>query len=176
VWPLDDAAGRDVLLIAGGIGIAPLRSALLAMIAERKRYGRIVLVYGARTPADLLFCRELERWRQRSDLDTVLTVDRPDESWLGNVGVVTGLVRRAPIDPADTVAMLCGPEVMMRYAADELLRRGVDRAAIHLALERNMKCAVGFCGHCLLGPAFVCKDGPVFAFERIEPWLRIPQM
>jgi NAD(P)H-flavin reductase len=170
-WPVARAAGRDVVLVAGGIGLAPLRPALYALLARRAEYRRVVLLYGARTPRDLLFRRELERWRARLDLAVEATVDHATEGWHGHVGVVTTLVRRAGFDPHHTAAMVCGPEVMMRFTARELERRGVAADSVFVSMERNMKCAVGLCGHCQLGPVFVCKDGPVFPLDRIGRFL-----
>ena len=167
-WPVAEEPGRDFLIVAGGIGLAPLRPALYALMRERERYRKIVLLYGARTPEDILYRRELERWRGKFDLEIQVTVDRGSSGWRGNVGVVTTLVSRAPFDPRNTVALVCGPEVMMRFAVMELQKRGIGWPRIFLSMERNMKCAVGFCGHCQYGPTFVCKDGPVFRFDRIE--------
>jgi len=160
-WPMAEAEGRDVVVIAGGLGLAPLRPVMYAVRAARERYGRVVLLVGARTPADLLFGRGLERWRGRFDVEVRVTVDAATPDWKGEVGLVTALIARAGFDPAGTTAFVCGPEVMMRFVAADLVHRGVPAAAIHLSLERNMKCAVGVCGRCQLGPAFVCKDGPV---------------
>jgi NAD(P)H-flavin reductase len=170
-WPVAEAENNDVVIVAGGIGLAPLRPALYYILARREKYGRVVLLYGARTPADLLFRAELERWRARFDLEVYATVDRAMTGWRGNVGVVTTLISRAPFDPLNTVGLVCGPEVMMRFAVQELLRRGVSPQSIYLSMERNMKCAVGLCGRCQLGPVFVCKDGPVFRYDRIADWL-----
>ncbi|MDF1523930.1 MAG: FAD/NAD(P)-binding protein, partial [Trueperaceae bacterium] len=167
-WPVAAAEGRDVVLIAGGIGLPPLRPALYHVLAHRERYGRVVLLYGARTPEDLLFRDELAAWRASFDLEVHVTVDRATGDWRGNVGVCTPLVQRAPIDPRRTVAMICGPEVMIRAACRELARRGVSPQDTFVSLERNMKCAVGLCGHCQLGPYLVCRDGPVFAYDRVE--------
>jgi NAD(P)H-flavin reductase len=167
-WPVDEATGRDVVIVAGGIGLAPLRPALYRLLARRERYGKVVLLYGARTPQDILFPRELERWRGQFDLEVYVTVDRATEGWRGNVGVVTTLIPRAPFDATNTMALICGPEVMMRYTVRELQRRGVASDHIYVSMERNMKCAIGFCGHCQYGPTFVCKDGPIFRFDRIE--------
>lgn len=166
-WPLAEAAGHDVVIVAGGIGLAPLRPAILHLLAERRRYGRIVLLCGARSPKDLLFQRELEKWRGRFDLEVTATVDYAAGEWNGQVGVVTQLIARAGFDPSHTVALACGPEVMMRFTVRELVRRGVAPASIHLSLERNMKCAVGFCGHCQYGSRFICKDGPVFRYTDV---------
>jgi NAD(P)H-flavin reductase len=169
-WPVEEAWGSDVVIVAGGIGLAPLRPALYHILSRRERYGRVVLLYGARTPADILYRRELEHWRARFDLEIYATVDRAMSGWRGNVGVVTSLIGRAPFDRLNTIALVCGPELMMRFTVAELLKRGVRADAIHVSMERNMKCAVGFCGHCQWGPAFICKDGPVFRFDRIADW------
>lgn len=174
-WPLEAARGKDVVIIAGGIGMAPLRGALLELMRHRKRYSRIVLIYGARTPADVLYERELEKLRERG-LDLSITVDRAVGAWRGHVGVVTTLIPRAPFNPRDCVALMCGPEIMMRFATRELQKRGVPDDAIYLSLERNMKCAVGFCGHCQFGPEFICKDGPVLRYDRVARWLAIHEL
>ncbi len=170
-WPLQESAGNDVVLIAGGIGLAPLRPALYALLTDRNKYGKVILLYGTRTPADIVYRKELEAWRARFDLEISLTVDHAGDAWRGNVGFVTSLIRKASFDPLNTTAFLCGPEVMMRYSAMELMNRGADRDHIYFSMERNMKCAVGFCGHCQFGPAFICKDGPVFAYSRVQEWL-----
>jgi NAD(P)H-flavin reductase len=170
-WPVEEAEGSDVVIVAGGIGLAPLRPALYQILSRREKYGRVVLIYGARTPADILYRKELEQWRARFDLEVYATVDRAQSGWRGNVGVVTALIPRAPFDPLTTLAMVCGPEIMMRFAVAELQKRGVSPDAIYLSMERNMKCAIGFCGHCQYGPAFICKDGPVFRYDRVKDWL-----
>ncbi len=175
-WPVDEAAGRDVVLVAGGIGIAPLRSLVYGLLAHRERYGRISIAYGARTPGDVLFATELDEWRNRGGIEVAVSVDRATESWHGHVGVVTTLLRRFSFDPPETIAMICGPEIMTRYVAGELIARDVVPGAIHVALERNMKCGVGLCGHCQLGPAFVCREGPVFPFDSVERWLGIEEL
>ena len=171
-WPVEECEGRDVIFVAGGIGLAPLRPALYHVLARRERYGRVVLLYGARTPEDVLYPRELETWRGKFDLEVHVSVDRATTGWRGNVGVVTTLIPRAPYDPTNAVALTCGPEVMMRYTVRELQKRGVTSDRIYVSMERNMKCAVGFCGHCQYGPAFICKDGPVFRFDRVEGIIR----
>jgi NAD(P)H-flavin reductase len=171
-WPIEQAAGHDVVLIAGGIGLAPLRGALSQLLRRRNKPGKVVLLYGVRTPEDMLYRHELERWRS-SGLQIFATADRATGSWPGHVGVVTALIPRAPFDPVNTVAMVCGPEVMMRYTVLELQKRGISEKSIFLSMERNMKCAVGFCGHCQFGPEFICKDGPVFRYDRVKKWLEI---
>lgn len=167
-WPVEEAIGNDAVIVAGGIGLAPLRPALYALLANREKFGKVVLLYGTRTPNDILFRRELESWRSRLDVEVYVTVDRATGNWRGNVGVVTTLIPKAPFDPRNTVAMVCGPEIMMRFTILELQKRGVPAENIFLSMERNMKCAVGFCGHCQFGPAFICKDGPVFRYDRIK--------
>jgi NAD(P)H-flavin reductase len=172
-WPLDECAGADVIFVAGGIGLAPLRPALYACLDERKRFGRTTLLYGARAPDMLLYTREYDAWTDRgTDVNT--TVDRFQPGWSGNVGVVTLLVDRLrPLSPGNSVLLLCGPEVMMRYTVRSALERGLRKDQIWVSLERNMQCAVGLCGHCQLGPAFVCKDGPIFRYDKIEPFLDV---
>jgi NAD(P)H-flavin reductase len=174
-WPVDEAAGKDVLIVAGGIGLAPLRAAVEAIVAQRRRYGRVVVLYGSRTPDDLIFVRDLDRWQARG-VEVAATVDSARAEWGGRVGIVTGLIPRARLDPARTIALICGPELMMRYTVAALRDLGVAEERIYVSLERNMKCAVGFCGHCQLGPAFICKDGPVFRHDRIAPFLGIREV
>jgi NAD(P)H-flavin reductase len=167
-WPIEHAQGKDVVIVAGGIGLAPLRSALYQITAQREQYGKVALLYGARTPADILYRRELEHWRGRFDLEVNVTVDQATGTWRGSVGVVTKLIPRASFDRENTMAFVCGPEVMMRFTVAELEKGGVASEHIYISMERNMKCAVGFCGHCQYGPHFVCKDGPVFQYNRVQ--------
>lgn len=167
-WPIKQAEGKDIVIAAGGIGLAPLRSVMYHIISHREKYGKAVLLYGARTPADILYRRELEHWRAHFDLEVYVTVDRATGSWRGSVGVVTRLIPRAPFDPQNTVAMVCGPEIMMRFTVVELEKRGVAQENIYVSMERNMKCAIGMCGHCQYGPNFLCKDGPVFPYSHIR--------
>lgn len=175
-WPMEDAIGKDVVLIGGGVGLAPLRPAVYQLIAQRERYGHVSVLVGARTPADILFADEMMQWRSRLDLDVLVTVDSAGGDWRGGVGVVTTLIPRAHIEAKETVAMVCGPEVMMRFCASALRDRGVPADQIYLSMERNMKCAVGVCGHCQFGPTFVCKDGPVYPLSRIEQLMRIREV
>ena len=169
-WPLALAQQGDVVIVAGGLGLAPLRSAILHILAHREKYRRLVVFYGARTPHDLLYRRELERWRSRLDAEVRVVVDRADDTWYGSVGNVTSLFGQLEewVDPASVTAMVCGPEVMMRFTVRDLLRHGVSKDRIYLSLERNMQCGVGFCGHCQYGPYFLCRDGPVLPYSRIE--------
>jgi NAD(P)H-flavin reductase len=170
-WPLEAAHGKDVLVVGGGIGLAPLRPVVREVLARRKEFGKLTVLVGARTPAALLFEKELARWRGRLDVTVEATVDRADASWRGNVGVVTELLARAALDPPRTVAFVCGPEVMIRFVARELEERGVPAGSVFLSLERSMKCAVAWCGHCQLGPLLLCRDGPVFALDRVASLL-----
>lgn len=167
-WPVEEADGHDVLIVAGGIGMAPLRPVVYYLLSHRERYGKVVLLYGARTPEEILFGKELERWRSRSDIEVHLTVDRATSPWRHNVGVVTTLIPRWTGDPHHCVAMVCGPEIMMRFTLIELDRRCISEDRIYLSMERNMKCGVGLCGHCQLGARFVCKDGPVYRCDSIR--------
>jgi NAD(P)H-flavin reductase len=167
-WPVQEMEGNDVVIVAGGIGLAPLRPALYYVLANRSKFGKVVLLYGTRTPDDILYRKELESLRARFDLEIDVTVDRAAGDWHGNVGVVTRLIPKASFDPQNTVALLCGPEVMMRFTVMALQKRDLPIENIYLTMERNMKCAIGLCGHCQMGPLFVCKDGPVFRYDRIR--------
>jgi NAD(P)H-flavin reductase len=167
-WPVDAATGKDVVIVAGGIGLAPLRPVLYHCLNHRDRYGKIVLLYGTRTPDDILFKNELKKWRSRFDLETHITVDRAVGAWRGNVGVVTNLIGKAPFDPLNSIAYVCGPEIMMRFTAFALQKRGVPDEQIYVSMERNMKCGIGLCGHCQMGGEFICKDGPVYTYSKIK--------
>lgn len=173
-WPMADVAGRDLVLVAGGLGLASLRPVVHHVLAHRRAYGEVSVLVGARTPRDLLFQRHLARWQARRDLRVLTIVDRAGRAWKGRAGVVPTLIGDLPVDPARAVAFVCGPEVMMRFAVRALAERGLPDEQMYVSLERNMKCAVGFCGRCQYGPSFVCKDGPVFRVDRIRSllWLR----
>jgi NAD(P)H-flavin reductase len=175
-WPVVEAEGNDVVIVAGGLGLAPLRPAIYRVLARRRDYGRVVLLYGARGPGDILYRRELETWRRRLDVDVEVTLDHAGGDWHGNVGVVPSLIPRISFDPQHAVALVCGPEIMMRFTIAALRDRGLMAAQIHLSMERQMKCAVGLCGRCQFGPAFVCRDGPVFRLDRIAPLLAIREI
>ncbi len=170
-WPMQRAKGRDVILVAGGIGLAPLRPSIYHVLRNRGDYGRLVILYGARSPRDLLYRKELAGWARQPETQVLVTVDYGGVSWHGHVGVVTTLFKFARLQPSRSVAMICGPEIMMRYVTRELETHGLKREDIYLAMERNMKCAVGFCGHCQYGAHFICKDGPVFPYASIQPLL-----
>jgi len=167
-WPMKQAEGKDVIFIAGGIGLAPLRPAIYQVLTSPDRYGKVALLLGARTPGDILYPVELATWQT----EVLVTVDRAPEGWKGRVGVVTPLIGKIDFDPGRAIAMICGPEIMMRYAVLELRNRGMRDEDIFITMERNMKCAVGFCGHCQLGPEFICRDGPVFSYDRIDYWFQ----
>jgi NAD(P)H-flavin reductase len=169
-WPVGQAEGGDLLVVAGGVGLPPLRPVILHALRHRDRFGRVFVLYGARTPEDRVYRHELAAWETREAGLVRCSVDHAAPDWRGRVGVVPELVDEVPLDPARTVAMLCGPEVMMRFAVRALAARGLPLERIYVSLERNMKCAIGLCGHCQLGPTFVCKDGPVLRFDRVA-WL-----
>jgi anaerobic sulfite reductase subunit B len=176
-WEVERARGGDLLIVAGGIGLAPLRMAIHSALEHQDRFRQVTILVGARSPDDLVFRGELDAWLDRTDLQVEVTVDHApggaDRRWTGDVGLVTELVRRADISPSSTVALVCGPEVMMRYTAQALLDRGVPARSIRLSAERNMKCAIGHCGHCQLGGRFICLDGPVFAHPDLAPLLAV---
>lgn len=173
-WDLGEAAGLDVVVAAGGLGLAPLRPVIRELEAHGARYGRISLLVGARTPATLMYPRELVRWGR--DLDVQVTVDHPERAWRGHTGLITRLVSRIVFDPVRAFAFVCGPEVMMRATAEELVRRGVPAGRIALSVERNMKCGIGRCGHCQLGPLFTCLDGPVLSYDKVAGLLEVGQL
>lgn len=175
-WPMDKCRGRDVVLIAGGIGLAPLRPAIHEILRERHRYGDVTLLYGARTSSGLLYPQSYDDWI-RQGLDVQTTVDRAAEGWTGHVGVVTVLLERMLLSrPKETVVLTCGPEVMMWYAIQSAKSRGIPDENLYVSLERNMNCAVGLCGHCQFGPEFVCKDGPVFRYDRVASILKVHEL
>ena len=175
-FPLEEARGCDIILIAGGLGLAPLRPLLYTILRERASFDRVVLLAGARDPAEILFQREMQRLSARKDLHVRVSVDTATAGWSGPVGLVTTLMAGAPFDPARSVALACGPEAMMHSTADELIRLGMEDDRIFLVLERNMKCAIGLCGRCQYGPHFACKDGPALRLDRIRALLSVPEL
>ena len=175
-WPVLEARGRDVFFIAGGLGLAPLRSAILYVLEHRGDYDRVVIAYGTRTPEDILFREELGRWGGRFDVRLEAIVDRAARDWHGPVGVVTRLVDEAVLDFESCTAMVCGPEIMMRFVARALQSRGASGERIWLSMERSMKCGVGLCGHCQLGGKLLCRDGPVHRYDRLAPLLRVREL
>jgi NAD(P)H-flavin reductase len=172
-WDLGAARGKDVVVVGGGIGLAPLRTLVRQVLAARADFGRVSVLVGARTPDDLVLRDEVEHWRGRLDVEVAVTVDAADPSWRGDVGLVTKLLDRAPFAPDHVAAFVCGPEVMMRFVALGLMERGVPPEAVEVSLERNMQCAIRRCGHCLLGPMFVCTDGPVLPWSTVAPLLAV---
>lgn len=170
-WPMAALAGKEVIIVAGGLGLAPLRPLIYSLLGDKTRTQRIRLFYGARRPGEMLYRQELMQWS--SQLEVVVTVDHADEAWAGQVGVITAPLTMAEIDTDNTIVVLCGPEVMMRFCIQSLLAKGVPESSIYLSMERNMKCAIGHCGHCQWGPHFVCKDGPVFCYGSIRKWFNI---
>jgi NAD(P)H-flavin reductase len=175
-WPTPEAEGSDVVFVAGGLGLAPLRPAIYEVLANRPRYGRVVLLYGTRMPSDILYRNQLEQWRRRLDFEVMVTVDHADADWRGDVGVVPKLISRAGFDPTHALAMVCGPELMMRFTGEALRQAGLAAGNIYLSMERNMKCAIGLCGHCQFGADFICKDGPVMRYDRIADNLTVREI
>ena len=175
-WPTGRAKEKDVLIIAGGIGLAPLRPAVLEILGNRDRFGSLSVLYGVRTPEDLLFEEDLHAWRGRFDNEVEVTVDRSTLGWRGDVGVVTTLLSRVSFDPPNTIAFVCGPEIMMKVVARELTDLGVSPGDIFLSIERNMKCAIGFCGHCQFGADFICRDGPIMSYASVAARLGVPEL
>jgi sulfhydrogenase subunit gamma (sulfur reductase) len=168
-FPVADFRGKDILFAPGGLGLAPLRSLIQEVLDQRHLFGRVVLLYGARNPSELLFTDEIESWRQRGDMEIHLTVDRGDEGWKGNVGVITTLFPKIQVHPRNTIAVTVGPPVMYRFVLMELLGKGIPEGNIWLSLERRMKCGVGKCGHCQMNHVFACQDGPAFSYAQIKP-------
>ena len=175
-WPVDEAIGKDVIVMAGGIGLAPLRPILYRVFSERGKFGRISLLYGTRSPDDILYGPELDLWAKDEMTQVAVTVDHAAADWTGPVGVVTTLVKPDLFDPANAIAFICGPEVMMRFSVSALMDAGLPANAIHISMERNMKCAIGHCGHCQFNRSFICKDGPVFRFDRLQDILPIREI
>ncbi|MDH4097755.1 MAG: FAD/NAD(P)-binding protein [Nitrospira sp.] len=170
-WPLEDARGRDVIIVTGGLGCAPVVGAIEYIFRRRNHYGSVKILHGIKTPEDLLFRQRFETWRKHPNTEVLLTSDQPDKTWHYHVGVVTELFEQVVVDPARTVALMCGPEIMMRLGAPILIGRGIPATSIYVSLERHMECGIGLCGHCQMGPYFLCKDGPVMRYDRVAQWL-----
>lgn len=175
-WGVDDATGHDLVIVAGGVGLAPLRPVVLHAMAHSDSYGRVTLIAGARSREDFLYTQDLPDWARAGVIDVHLTVDVAVQGWAGEVGFVTEPLRRMSLRPDRTTAFLCGPEPMMRNSAAELLRKGLSHSDIRVSLERNMQCGVGWCGHCQLGPLLLCRDGPVVGYDVAEPLLRVKEL
>lgn len=170
-WPLDEARNRDVVIVTGGLGCAPVVGAIEYVFRRRERYGSVKILHGVKTPEDLLFRERFDSWRTQPDTEVLLTSDQPGKIWRHHVGVVTELFEVVSIDPATTMVLMCGPEIMMRLGVPILLRRGIPDTAVYVSLERHMECGIGLCGHCQMGPYFICKDGPVMRYDRVEQWM-----
>ena len=175
-WGLDAAVGRDLVIVAGGVGLAPLRPVVLGALAERERYGRVILIAGARSRSDFLYTDELAQWQEDPRLETHLTVDVPIQGWPGEIGYVTESLLLLSLQPQRTTAFLCGPEVMMRSCAKVLTAKGLAAQDIRMSLERNMQCGAGWCGHCQLGPLLLCIDGPVVGYDVAAPLLEVAEL
>lgn len=174
-WSLEDCVGKDIVIAAGGIGLPPIRPVLYYIMHHRRDFGRVVVLYGARTPNDLQFTREYKTWEENG-IELDVTVDRGDDSWTGRVGVVPILFYNTRINPKNTVILTCGPEIMIRFVIFEALARRIPSERIFISIERNMKCGIGSCGHCQIGPYFVCKDGPVFSFDKLQPYVNVEEL
>ncbi|HCU25088.1 MAG TPA: Ni/Fe hydrogenase subunit gamma [Deltaproteobacteria bacterium] len=167
-WPLEEIRGKDVMILTGGLGCAPTLGALHYLIRRRESYGAIKIIHGIKAPRDLIYQKKFREWEKTPNTEVHLTVDKPARGWKHKIGLVTHLLKDVAFDAAKTVVMMCGPEIMMRLSLKELIYRGIAPERIYLALERNMKCALGFCGHCQFGPHFICKDGPILRYDRIR--------
>jgi sulfhydrogenase subunit gamma (sulfur reductase) len=167
-FPLERMRGKDVLFAPGGLGLAPLRSLINQVIDERGSFGRVIILYGAKRPGELLFVDEVRDWMQRDDIECLVTVDRGDETWDGHVGVITTLFPKVSVNPRNTVAITCGPPIMYRFVLMEMLGKGIPETQIYLSLERRMKCGVGKCGHCQINSLYCCQQGPVFNYANIK--------
>ena len=175
-WGLAEAVGRDLVMVAGGVGLCPLRPAVLGALAQRSRYGKVALIVGARSRTDFVFAAQLEKWAEDPQIELHVTVDVPVHGWRGEVGLVTEPLNRLTLDPHRTTAFLCGPEPMLRFGAEALLAKGLAAQDIRVSLERNMQCGIGWCGHCQLGPLLLCRDGPVVGYDVAGPLLQVKEL
>jgi sulfhydrogenase subunit gamma (sulfur reductase) len=167
-FPIEEMLGKDILFIAGGLGLAPLRSMISYVLEKRDDFGRIIILHGAKNPGELLFTDELEIWEKRKDLEMSITVDRPDEKWTGNIGVITRLIPLLKLEPLNTYALVVGPHVMYKYVILELKIKQIPERHIIMSLERRMKCGIGKCGHCQVNGVYVCIDGPEFNYHTLK--------
>jgi NAD(P)H-flavin reductase len=174
-WPIQTCKGQDIVIATGGIGLAPLRPVIYEIMNQRDDYAKVTLLYGARSPKDLLFVDQYKEWENKG-IEVLVTVDRADETWNGLVGVVPMMFYHLRLDKNNTAVFSCGPEIMMHFVVYEVLARRIPPQKIFLSLERNMKCGQGFCGHCQYGPYFICKDGPVFSFDKLEPFFSLEDL
>jgi sulfite reductase subunit B len=167
-FPVEQFEGKDILIAAGGLSLAPVRSVIYQVLDNRKKYGRVIILYGAKTPSELLFKDELQEFGKRADIEFHVTVDRGDKDWIGNVGVITTLFPKITVNPRNTIAITEGPPIMYRFVMIELLGKGIPEDQIWLSLERRMKCGVGKCGHCQIDHYYCCQDGPSFNYAQIK--------
>lgn len=168
-YPLEEFEGREVLIVGGGVGLAPLRSLILALLNDINKYKKVVIKYGARSPKDLVYKKQLKEWADNKKLDVELTVDKSDNTWKGNVGLITSLLKKnMGVDIKDSVAIVCGPPIMMKFTTFKLVELGYGDKDLYLSMEKNMSCGIGKCGHCRIGPYYACKDGPVFSYDKIK--------
>ncbi|MDD5195351.1 MAG: FAD/NAD(P)-binding protein [Candidatus Omnitrophica bacterium] len=167
-YPLDSFAGKELLIVGGGVGLAPLRSLIYAIYARISDFKKIVICYGARSPIDIVYKYQLDEFRKQKNVEFRMTVDKGDETWKGNVGLVTTILNNLPLDLKNTIGVVCGPPIMMKFANLKLLELGLQPTNIYLSMEKNMSCGLGKCGHCRLGKYYICKDGPVFRYEDIK--------
>ena len=170
-WPLEESRGRDLVFVTGGLGCAPVVGAIEYIFRRREQYGSVKILHGVKTPEDLLFRERFDSWRKQPETEVLLASGQPGKSWRDHVGVVTELFELVSINPTNTIVLMCGPEIMMRLGVPILMTRGIPATAIFLSLERHMECGVGLCGHCQMGPYFLCKDGPVMRYDRVAQWL-----
>ena len=167
-FPVENMRGKDIIFAAGGLGLAPARSLINQVLDERDKFGRVIILYGAKNPSELLFRDELEQWSNRSDIEFHVTVDRPDSTWVGNAGVITTLFKFVTVSPRNTVAVTVGPPIMYRFVLMELLSKGIPEGQIWMSLERRMKCGVGKCGHCQINNFYCCQQGPAFTYAQVK--------
>ena len=175
-WPVDKAKGKDVLIIAGGVGLCPLRPVIETVLENRDQFGHVNVLYGTRDPKSIIYHQDVISWQSDPTLNFHVTVDHAYSKWRGNVGVVTTLIDKAVFDPAHTICYICGPELMMRFGVFACLDARIPESNVFISMERNMKCAIGFCGHCQFGPYFICKEGAVFPFESLKNYLTVDEL
>ena len=174
-WPLKSCEGGDVIVVGGGIGLAPLRPVVQYLEDHGDKFNKRILLIGARSPEHLIFHDDIERWKE-AGIEVHISVDTATQNWKGTVGVVTKLFRKIDFDATNAKAIICGPEIMMRFCASEFLARGLPPDDIYISMERNMKCAIGLCGHCQFGPDFICKDGPIFTYEQVGKRMTVKEI
>lgn len=167
-YPLDSFKGKEMLVLGGGVGLAPLRSLMYALFARMKDFKKVLFRYGARTPDDIIYKQQVEEWAKRDDLDYRITVDKGNDSWKGHVGLVTTILEGMSLDPGKAIAIVCGPPIMMKFSTFKLIELGFKDENIYLSMEKNMSCGIGKCGHCRIGTYYTCKDGPVFTYDQIK--------